>query len=455
MVVAPPEARFFRDAAGLVSLAGAVKRLPPSVPLEPFRAWVPSGSTGDDAYSAAMALLEVLRGRPLRLFATARDAAVISRARRAVFSERSMTKTVSAERRARFFRREGDVLRVERAVTGCCVFAVHDLAENLPFVRLDAVYCPMPMDGWTAAVRARALDLFHYALKPGGLLLLCGGSELGDPRFKRVAGSARLYTRSGSVSTLKSRDLQKLLGRAAAALRTEIHGKDHSTAAADSRQLQDEFVSMVSHELSTPLAAILGYTETLRRGVRDPRRAKQFLGTIEKNARRLMVTIESLVGMADSRSLERRPQLVALAPVVRATAALLREKARRAAVSVSVNVAPEVSALIDPADLPHVLENLVGNAIKYNRRGGKVVVSAQGVGREIVLSVSDTGPGISPEALTRVFDRFYRAAETRHIKGTGLGLAIARGLVEANGGRLTVESEIGRGSTFRVALPTA
>jgi two-component system, OmpR family, phosphate regulon sensor histidine kinase PhoR len=220
---------------------------------------------------------------------------------------------------------------------------------------------------------------------------------------------------------------------------------------------RQEFVANVSHELRTPLSLIKGYVETLLDGARDnPETATRFLQTIDRNADRLRLLIEDLLTISELESgrvqLNLRP--IALAPVV---AEVFEDfKGRAAAKSVTlVNQAPELSVRADPDRLEQVLGNLVDNAIKYGRTNGTVTLGARALdGGQVEVFVQDDGPGIPPEALERVFERFYRVdkARSREQGGTGLGLAIVKHIVQCHGGRAWATSDPGRGATFYFTL---
>ncbi|MBI3289541.1 MAG: hypothetical protein HYZ74_08505 [Elusimicrobia bacterium] len=448
--------RFFRDAAGLDALARAVRRLERKPGSATFRAWIPSLGAGEDVYSAAFILMESLKesrhGR-LRILATGPEATAIARARRGVYST-DIQKQMSPARLRRYFTREAGGYRIQGSVRERCVFAVHNFAEDLPFVQLDAVICALPSQRWPQPALRRAMDLFYFALKPGGLLLLENGAPgLNDSRFTSLSPAGRLYKRP-LVDAEPRTEVQRVLSRATGALRADWRGFE----GAEQERLQerqDELVAMVSHELRTPLAVILGFTETLRMKRQSRKNQTVFLEMIEKNARRLRATVESLVGVVDTRARRREASPVAIAAAARETTRMLKDEARRAAVTITLRTGRGLRALIDPADFPHILENLVGNAIKYNRRGGRVIIRAARRSGEIALSVADTGIGIPAESIGRVFDRFFRCPTARHLKGTGIGLSIVRSLVEANDGRVAVESAVGKGTTFRVFLPAA
>jgi len=223
---------------------------------------------------------------------------------------------------------------------------------------------------------------------------------------------------------------------------------------------REEFVANVSHELRTPLSLIKGYTETLLDGAKDnPEVALKFLQTIDRNAERLKLLIEDLLTISELESGRMRLQLqtVALQPFV----AKLVEDFKPRASSRNVRLAsemPDLSANADPNRVGQVLSNLVDNAIKYGRNEGTVTIRAKLVddGR-IELCVADDGPGIPEEARERIFERFYRVdkARSREQGGTGLGLSIVKHIVQSHGGKVWVESEMGKGSRFYFSLPKA
>jgi two-component system phosphate regulon sensor histidine kinase PhoR len=246
------------------------------------------------------------------------------------------------------------------------------------------------------------------------------------------------------------------------------HGRRHGTVLVfhDLTRLKklesarQEFVANVSHELRTPLSLIKGYVETLLDGARDnPEVATKFLQTIDRNAERLKLLIEDLLTISELESGHVKLNLstVALSPVV---AKVLEDfKARAAAKSVKlVNQAPDLAVRADVGRLEQVLGNLVDNAIKYG--GAECTVTVGGnaqEGGQVQVFVQDDGLGIPPEALDRVFERFYRVdkARSREQGGTGLGLAIVKHLIQSHGGRVWATSEPGRGTTFYFTLDQA
>jgi two-component system phosphate regulon sensor histidine kinase PhoR len=223
---------------------------------------------------------------------------------------------------------------------------------------------------------------------------------------------------------------------------------------------REEFVANVSHELRTPLSLIKGYVETLLDGAKDnPEVATRFLQTIQRNAERLQFLIEDLLTISELESgrLKMNLQSVQLRPFVEKLLEDLRPQAKGRNVTLT-NEVPDFTAQADAERLQQVLANIVGNAIKYGRAEGQVAVSARnGEGDMIEVCVQDDGPGIPPEALERVFERFYRVdkARSREQGGTGLGLSIVKHIVQSHGGKVWARSELGNGAAFYFTLPTA
>jgi two-component system, OmpR family, phosphate regulon sensor histidine kinase PhoR len=219
-----------------------------------------------------------------------------------------------------------------------------------------------------------------------------------------------------------------------------------------------EFVANVSHELRTPLSLIKGFVETLLDGALDDRtQAERFLLTIQKHTNRLTFLIEDLLTIS---RLESGPATLNLQPVVLSDLAQrvlddLRGKALNRRVRLVNSLSDDLQARADADRLQQVIFNLVENAIKYGREGGTVVLSAERLETgQIQVSVQDNGPGIPAEAQPRVFERFYRVdkARSRDTGGTGLGLSIVKHIVQAHGGTVGVQSELGYGTTFHFTL---
>jgi two-component system phosphate regulon sensor histidine kinase PhoR len=226
-------------------------------------------------------------------------------------------------------------------------------------------------------------------------------------------------------------------------------------------EMRRDFVANVSHELKTPLAAIRGYAETLQDGAAaEPATAARFLDRILVQCRRLQALLDDLLTLSRLESIDSSPQNepVDLAAVVARAADLVAESAADKEVELVIEAAGRGLELSGDGDgLERMVVNLLDNAIKYNRRHGRVTVRLEPLEREVRIEVRDTGIGIPQDALTRIFERFYRVdkGRAREEGGTGLGLAIVKHVAQAHGGQVEVESRIGSGSTFRVRLPLA
>ncbi len=222
--------------------------------------------------------------------------------------------------------------------------------------------------------------------------------------------------------------------------------------------LRRDFVANVSHELRTPVTAVRSAAETLREAVEtDPNSAGRFIDMIERNAARLQACIDDLLFLSriEAKQYNFNQEPVELAAVAGPVLALFRERAETRNVRLlSDTNAAHPRVWCDPRALEQILTNLVENAIKYCPDSSVTVRSRVLDGRTRV-EVADTGTGIAPKQLPRIFERFYRVdpGRSRDQGGTGLGLAIVKHLVEALGGQITVESELGRGTTFLIDLP--
>ncbi len=230
-------------------------------------------------------------------------------------------------------------------------------------------------------------------------------------------------------------------------------------------EMRADFVANASHELRTPLAALLGFIETLQGSARDDAKARQrFLAIMQEQARRMARLIDDLLSLSRIElNAHRRPDTpVDLVPIVRQVVDGLETLARDRGVTVNISAADALHALGDHDELVRIFENLIENALKYGAAGRRVDIkiepgtSAEGEA-EAQVSVRDYGPGIAPEHLPRLTERFYRVdvTESRAQGGTGLGLALVKHILNRHRGRLTIDSAPGEGATFTVHLPTA
>lgn len=229
------------------------------------------------------------------------------------------------------------------------------------------------------------------------------------------------------------------------------------THARELDRLRHEFVAGVSHELRTPLSHIKGYIETLRStdGVQPENMAK-FLEGMARNADRLEKLINDLLDLAalESGQITLRIGPVKLHETLEKVVAEFRPHAAKRRISISTDI-PPVTIQADEFRLEQVLANLLDNAIRYGREGGQVNIRAEIMNNQVRVCVRDDGPGIPPEALNRVFERFYRVdpSRRRDTGGAGLGLAIVKHIVQNHGGRVWAESELGHGAAFYFTLP--
>jgi two-component system, OmpR family, phosphate regulon sensor histidine kinase PhoR len=226
-------------------------------------------------------------------------------------------------------------------------------------------------------------------------------------------------------------------------------------------RIRHDFVANVSHEFKTPLTAIQGFAETLLSGaLEDPRNNRRFLEIIRDHATRLAALTDDLLKLAriEAGKLEVQFGPVQLIDVIDRCVETALINATRKRITLEVDVPPHLPLVHGDASLLRdVVQNLLDNAIRYTPEGGRVRITADARPREAIVSVDDTGIGIPLTDQERIFERFYRVdpARSREAGGTGLGLSIAKHIVEAHGGRMWVESEVGHGSKFSFSLSLA
>jgi two-component system phosphate regulon sensor histidine kinase PhoR len=220
-----------------------------------------------------------------------------------------------------------------------------------------------------------------------------------------------------------------------------------------------DFVANISHELKTPLAAIQGFSETLLNGALEDKEAtRRFLSIIMKHSIRMKQLTDDLLKLAriEAGKLQLQYRPLAINELIGPCLELARANSEQKNLLLKAECDPEMPPVHgDAICLQQALQNLLDNAVFYAPSGGTVAVKAYVQDSDIVISVSDTGAGIPKAEQERIFERFYRAdaARSRAEGGTGLGLSIARHLVEAHGGQIHVQSEVGAGSTFSIHLP--
>lgn len=221
---------------------------------------------------------------------------------------------------------------------------------------------------------------------------------------------------------------------------------------------QREFVANVSHELRTPITAIRVTAEALSSGAKeDPKLMDRFINSLVSESERISALIDDLLEIAkrDARPKTVEKTRVELSELGRRACEYWGSQAKRHGIKLECRLPDGIALEADPRQMDQLLDNLLSNAIKYTPRGGTVTVSAVAKDHTVDISVADTGIGIPQGDIPRVFERFYRVDKTRsrQLGGTGLGLSIVKDIVESHGGTVTVESELGRGSTFTVSIP--
>jgi signal transduction histidine kinase len=223
-------------------------------------------------------------------------------------------------------------------------------------------------------------------------------------------------------------------------------------------ELRRQLVNDVAHELRTPLTNIRGYLEALQDGVVEPER--HVIDSLHEEAMLLNRLVDDLqaLSLAEAGQLRPERQPVALADVVDRAIGAVRPRAVAKGVVLQADLPEDLPLVdVDPRRIGQVLRNLLENGLTHTASGGEIAVAAHAGGHWIEVSVRDTGTGIAADDLPYVFERFYRAdkSRSRATGGAGLGLAIVKQLVEAHGGQIEVESEVGQGTQFTFTLPVA
>ena len=223
--------------------------------------------------------------------------------------------------------------------------------------------------------------------------------------------------------------------------------------------MRRDFVANVSHELKTPLTSIAGYAETLATEASPGTQIERFARPILSNARRMHRLVDDLLDLSriESGRWQPHPELVDVRGLAGEAWAAFADRARERRIQFSAGAGEVHHIAADPDALRQVLTNLLDNALRHTPAGGRITVSLESAPGGVTVSVADTGSGIAPEHLPRIFERFYRAdpGRSREEGGTGLGLAIVKHLVEAHGGRVEAQSTLGRGTTIRMYFPEA
>ena len=224
-------------------------------------------------------------------------------------------------------------------------------------------------------------------------------------------------------------------------------------------QMKTDFVNMVAHELRSPLVCDQTANSVLLEGLCGPLGEKQH-EFVSRGSSKIDALLELINDLLDVAKIEAGKYVQRLVPtdigqIIEETIALMDPKAKEKGIDLSFSLKNLKPVQADPKNIEEIFNNLISNAINYSPEGGKVTVTAQGLGEYMEIKVEDTGVGISPEELPKIFDKFYRVKhpKTRQVIGTGLGLAIVKGIVDAHHGTIDVESVVDKGTTFRILFP--
>ena len=221
-------------------------------------------------------------------------------------------------------------------------------------------------------------------------------------------------------------------------------------------RLKSDFIHTVSHDLRSPLTSIMGYTELVERTGPLNSNQQEFLRRLQGSIQHITTLINDLLDLGRLEAgFDTRRELVHLENVLKYSLDMFEGQLKKKNIKLAVDVATDLKTIrANPIRIRQMLDNLVGNAIKYTQPEGTVRVNMSMMGNQIILKVEDTGPGIPPDEQGRIFEKFYRATNTiESVDGSGLGLAIVKSIVDSHQGRVWVESTVGKGSAFIVLLP--
>ncbi|HLO15886.1 MAG TPA: ATP-binding protein [Anaerolineales bacterium] len=223
-------------------------------------------------------------------------------------------------------------------------------------------------------------------------------------------------------------------------------------------RIRSEFVHTVSHDLRSPLTSVIGYAELVERAGPLTEQQREFISRIQDSIQHITSLINDLLDLGSIEAgIDTRREFVQLEGILRYTTEMLRGQIKAKHLKIRTEIAPALPALrANPIRLRQVLDNVVGNAIKYSNINGEIYISIHSEGNQVIFQVTDQGPGIPPADQPHIFDKFYRGTNIgSDVEGSGLGLSIVKNIVENHQGRVWVESTVGKGSSFFIVLPVA
>ena len=270
-----------------------------------------------------------------------------------------------------------------------------------------------------------------------------------------------LLTRTNSNDPLQYHEVSFADGRVGNAQLTDIHEVGRALTMQDITYLKEmdrmrsEFVHTVSHDLRSPLTSVIGYTELVERAGTLNDTQRDFLVRIQSSVQQITGLINDLLDIGSMEAgFDTRREFIQLEGILRYTLDMLQGQIKSKHLNVKTDIGPSLPALrANPIRLRQVMDNVVGNAIKYSFPDGEIDISIHAEGEQIILRVTDAGPGIPVADQPRIFDKFYRGSNIAEVEGSGLGLAIVKTIVESHQGRIWVESTEGKGSSFFIVLP--
>jgi PAS domain S-box-containing protein len=271
-----------------------------------------------------------------------------------------------------------------------------------------------------------------------------------------------LITRADTTDLFQYHEISFPDGRVGNAQFVAIHDVGYAFTMQDVTYLKEidrirrEFVSTVSHDLRSPLTSVIGYSELIERAGPLNEQQRDFVGRIQDSIQHITSLINDLLDIGSIEAgIDTRREFVQLEGILRYTIDMLHGQIKAKRLKIEIDITPSLPSLrANPIRLRQVLDNVVGNAIKYSPSGGKIFISIHAEGNQVILQVTDQGPGIPPEDQPHIFDKFYRATNIgSDVEGSGLGLAIVKNIVENHQGRIWVESTLGKGSSFFIVIP--